>query len=161
MNSASRSFLAHPTNDLHRVLHTSLGLYGHCWNNALLKVVILACKHCKQGSADWKMHKLERPESIFSWVFYFLSNYYFRIGSNKMNTFLEIRMVAGAFLSGLLSLTAQRQIPAYEQTGTSELEQEKHFYVTNLLIPSNVEIILVYTKNKMTKSKCWFYSIKF
>lgn len=63
-------------------------------------------------------------------------------------------MVAGAFLSGLLSLTAWRQIPGYEQTGTSELEQAKHFYVTNMLIPSNVEKILLCTKNKITKHKC-------
>lgn len=71
-----------------------------------------------------------------------------------MNTFPKIRTPAGALLSGLLCLTAQRQIPGYEQTGTSELEQAKQFYITNLLILSNVEIIFVYTKNKMTKCKC-------
>lgn len=67
-----------------------------------------------------------------------------------MNTFVEISMVAGAFLSSLLSLTAQRQIPGQEQSGADELEQAKQFYVTNLLIPSNVETILVYTENKIS-----------
>lgn len=71
-----------------------------------------------------------------------------------MNTFLEISTVTGAFLSGLLSLTAQRQIPGQEQSGTAEPEQAKQFYVTNLLIPSNVEIILVYTENRISKYKC-------
>lgn len=50
----------------------------------------------------------------FSQIFYFLTNSYFRIGSTQLNAFLEIKMVAGAFLSGLLILTMQRQIPGYE-----------------------------------------------
>lgn len=53
-NSASRSFLPLPANDLHRVLQTSLWLYWHYRNNVLLKVVALARKHCKQGAADEK-----------------------------------------------------------------------------------------------------------
>lgn len=46
-----------------------------------------------------------------------------------------------------------RQVLDYEQTGTSEPEQAKQFYITNLLIPSKAEIILGYSENKITKGK--------
>lgn len=68
INSASGSFLAHPTNDLHRVLHNSLGLFGTA-EIMFVKDVKVACMHCTQGSFDLKMRRLERPVSSFSWVF--------------------------------------------------------------------------------------------
>lgn len=104
-NSASRFFLPLPANDLHKGLHTSLWLYWHCRKNVLIKVVALACKCCRQGAADEKKkHKLERPDSFFPYIF--LSGSYFRTGSNRINVFLELKIVTGALLSGFLSLTA-------------------------------------------------------
>lgn len=134
INSASRSFLGHPTNDLHSVFYTLVS--GFIGTAEIMHFKKLLYWYVNTANRDQLIEKcINKKDLRVAFYQSFLSNFYFRIDSNKKNTFLEIRKVAGAFFSGLLGLTAQRQIPDYEQTGTSELEQAKHFYVTNLLIP--------------------------